>query len=192
LHDSTAQALAALSMNLSVLARETAPLPEERRRQVLADSAMLAEQVTSELRTTSYLLHPPLLDERGLPAALKWMVAGFSERSEIAVNLKIADEVERMPVEIETALFRVVQESLHNAHRHSGTKKVDIELAREGEGLVLEVRDYGCGLPTHSGEAIGVGISGMKERLLQLGGTLKIESMDPGTRVVARLPVISS
>lgn len=189
LHDSTAQALAALSMNLSALARENAPLTEERRKQVLKESVFLAEQATSELRTTSYLLHPPLLDESGLPAALSWLVTGFAERSGIVVKLQIAEEVQRMPIEVETTIFRVVQESLHNVHRHSASKTAEIYLRKEGNELALEVRDHGSGLSRKPGEAMGVGISGMKERLLQLGGTLEIEPNNPGIAVVARLPL---
>jgi signal transduction histidine kinase len=176
-------------MNLSALAREATPLSEERRKHVLKDSVALAEQATSELRTTSYLLHPPLLDERGLPAALGWLVNGFAERSGIEVELEVAEDIERMSIEEETAIFRVVQESLHNVHRHSGSKTVNIQLRRDGSGLVLEVRDRGNGLTPQPGEAIGVGISGMKERLLQLGGTLDIESNHPGMAVIARLPI---
>lgn len=192
LHDSTAQALAALSMNLSALARENAPLSEERRKQVLMDSVALAEQAAGELRTTSYLLHPPLLDERGLPAALGWLANGFAERSGIEVKLELAEDIERMSIEEETAIFRVVQESLHNVHRHSGSKTVSIQLRRDGSGLVLEVRDRGHGLTLPPGEALGVGIAGMKERLLQLGGTLEIESNHPGMAVIARLSTTQS
>jgi PAS domain S-box-containing protein len=188
LHDSTAQALAALTMNLAALAREAKPLSEQRRKQLLNDSLALAEQATSELRTTSYLLHPPLLDESGLLAALNWLANGFSERSGIEVKVEIVGDIERQPCEVETALFRVVQESLHNVHRHSGSEVVLIRLRMEGDDLVLEVRDRGNGVPQQLGDAIGVGISGMRERLLQLGGTLTIESNNPGTAVIARVP----
>jgi PAS domain S-box-containing protein len=189
LHDSTAQALAALCMNLSALARQNPPLTPERQQQVLADSVSLAEQATSELRTTSYLLHPPLLDERGLPAALAWLISGFSERSGVKVKVEISPELQRLPIEVETALFRVVQESLHNVHRHSGSKTVEVRLSSSETELMLEVRDHGGGLPVDQGEALGVGIAGMRERLLQLGGTLVIESNDPGAAVIARLPI---
>lgn len=189
LHDSTAQTLTALSMNLSALAREESPLPEARRRQLLEDSMVLAERATGELRTTSYLLHPPLLDERGLASALRWFTEGFAQRSKIEVKLVIAPEVERMSPEVETAIFRVVQESLHNAHRHSGSKKVEIRLnVKDGE-LVLEVRDWGCGMKPSREENPGVGIAGMKERMLQLGGKLVVASNDPGTAVIAHLPL---
>ncbi len=189
LHDSTAQSLAALSMNLSMLAREDAPLSEARRRQLLQDSMALADLATSELRTTSYLLHPPLLEESGLPAAIGWLVTGFSERSRIEVKLDITGEIERLPIEVETAFFRVVQESLHNVHRHSGSATAEIQLTRDETGLRLAVRDHGSGPPESLGEGIGVGIAGMKERMLQLGGMLTIEANHPGTTVIAWLPV---
>ena len=187
LHDSTAQALAALSMNLSALAREEPALSAERRKQVLAESILLADQVTGDLRTTSCILHPPLLDERGLPAALQWLARGFSDRSGIKVKLEIAPEIGRMAEEVELTLFRVVQESLHNIHRHSGSKTADIRLTRENGEVILEVRDRGTGLPAQNSEAPGVGIIGMRERLLELGGTLVIEPVHPGTAVRARL-----
>jgi PAS domain S-box-containing protein len=191
LHDSTAQSMAALAMNLSVLAREESSLTEDRRRQMLKDSIMLAEQATSELRTTAYLLHPPLLDERGLPAALRWFAEGFSARSGIVVRLELAPALQRLAPDVETAIFRVVQESLHNVHRHSGSKSVDINLGTKPGELILEVRDRGRGLARETAELPGVGIAGMKERLLQLGGTLTVEAKHPGTSVVARLPIFS-
>jgi PAS domain S-box-containing protein len=187
LHDSTAQSLAALAMNLSALSREDSPLTPARRQQLLLDSTQLAEHATSELRTTSYLLHPPLLDERGLCAALSWFISGFSKRSGVEVKLEIAPEVERLDVNVETALFRVVQESLHNVHRHSGSGTCEVHLGLEDGQLVLEIRDFGRGLPPGTGDALGVGISGMKERLHQIGGTLTITPQQPGTSVVARL-----
>ena len=189
LHDSTAQTLAALSMNLTVLAREAAPVPEARRRELFQDSIGMLEQATVELRTTSYLLHPPLLEERGLPAALGWLATGFSERSGIEVKLVIAPEVERQSEEVETAFFRVVQESLHNVHRHSGSKTVHIQISRSDTELILAVRDRGSGPPPPARDLLGVGIAGMKERLQQLGGTLTIEPNHPGTAVIARLPL---
>ncbi len=191
LHDSTAQTMAALAMKLSTLAREESPLSPERRNQVLEESLALAEQVTSELRTTSYLLHPPLLDERGLPAALGWLADGFEKRSGIKATLEIAPEIGRMPPEIETALFRVAQESLHNVHRHSGSQTVVVRLARKNGGLRLEVRDRGSGPPALAGDGLGVGIAGMRERLLELGGTLAIEPNHPGTAVIAQLSIHS-
>ncbi|HYR57612.1 MAG TPA: ATP-binding protein, partial [Chthoniobacteraceae bacterium] len=147
------------------------------------------EQVASELRTTSYLLHPPLLDERGLPAALRWLVDGFEKRSGIKVTLEIGANIERLPREIETAFFRVAQESLHNVHRHSGSKTALVRLARKNGALRLEVRDRGSGPPSQAGDGLGVGIAGMRERLHELGGTLEIEANHPGTAVIAQLPV---
>jgi PAS domain S-box-containing protein len=189
LHDSTAQAIAALAMNLAALAREDPPLSGERRRQLLRDSLSLAEHASVELRTTSYLLHPPLLDERGLPAALRWFADGFSSRSSIRLSLDLAPNVGRMPAEVETALFRVAQESLHNIHRHSGSETAEIRLSVAGDVVSLEVRDWGRGLPSPAGELVGVGVAGMRERLLQIEGTLTIEQADPGTRIVARVSI---
>ncbi len=187
LHDSTAQALAALSMNLAALAREDSPLPAERRRQLLQDSAVLADQATSELRTTSYLLHPPLLDERGLRSALGWFIDGFTKRSSIAVKLDVAADFPRLPTDIETTLFSVAQEALHNVHRHSGSDVASLSLALERGVVRLEIRDRGRGVESPLPE--GVGIAGMRERLLQFGGALEVEPANPGTRVTALLPL---
>jgi len=189
LHDSTAQALAALSMNLAALARESSPLPEERRRQLLQDSVALAEQATTELRTTSYLLHPPLLDERGLRSALGWFIDGFTKRSSIRVTLEVAADFARLPADIETALFSVAQEALHNVHRHSGSTAASLSLARETGVVRMEIRDWGCGVATPLAEAVGVGIAGMRERLLQFGGTLEVRAAEPGTRVIGQVPM---
>ncbi|HEX8295798.1 MAG TPA: PAS domain S-box protein [Chthoniobacteraceae bacterium] len=189
LHDSTAQTLAALCMNLAVLAREDPPPSDLRRRQILADSQELAERATTELRSTSYLLHPPLLDERGLAAALRWYVEGFADRSKIDVQLEVSANLGRLQPQVEMTLFRVVQESFLNVLRHSGSSTVSIVLKEEDALIVLEIRDRGRGLPPpQESEALGVGIAGMKERLLQLGGRLVIQPNHPGTAVIALLP----
>lgn len=187
LHDSTAQAVAAISMNLAALSREGSPLSEQRRQKLLRDSLALAEQATGDLRTTSYVLHPPLLDERGLSAALRWLADGFSTRSGIPVALEVAQGLGRMSIAVETALFRVAQESLHNVHRHSGSDRAEIRIHFAGDQVSLEVRDWGRGLRVPAGELLGVGVAGMRERLLQLGGTLTIAPAEPGIRVVARV-----
>jgi signal transduction histidine kinase len=189
LHDSTAQTMAALSMQLSALAREDPPPSEARRRQLLADCRALADEATSELRTTAYLLHPPLLEERGLAAAITWFISGFAERSGLKVKLEIATDFARLPTDVETAIFRIVQESLHNVHRHSGSSRAEVSLTRREHSVVLKVRDYGRGPSAASAGELGVGIVGIRERLLQLGGTLAIEPADPGMVVLARLPV---
>ena len=189
LHDSTAQTIAGLAMTLAVLdERDGTRLTPARRHELIAESRELADSATRELRTLSYLLHPPLLDEMGLTAALRWFVEGFVKRSGIQVSLKIAPDIERLSSPLETALFRVVQESLVNVHRHSQSPTAAIRLAHDEGWIELEIRDHGRGLPPKVEDQLGVGISGMKERLLQLGGSLTIESNANGTVVLARIP----
>jgi signal transduction histidine kinase len=153
----------------------------------------LIEELSTEIRTLSYLLHPPLLDESGLGSALSWYTEGLTARSKIAVDLQVAPEVGRLHPDLETAIFRVVQECLTNIHRHSGSPTATIRIARENGAVRVEVADQGKGLVAEkSAENLkaraGVGLRGMHERVRQLGGTLEIGSNDPGTRVVAVLP----
>jgi signal transduction histidine kinase len=162
---------------------------------VLAETLDLSEQCLQQVRTLSYLLHPPLLDEMGLPSALRWFAKGFSERSNIDVRVQLIEDSDvPLPREIATALFRVAQEALSNVHRHSGSATALITLHRR-EGVVrLEIADRGHGLnkPIDARDdvgTIGVGISGMRVRLEQLGGRLDIESGESGTRVVASVPL---
>jgi PAS domain S-box-containing protein len=190
LHDSTAQSLAALAVNLSLLNQHHKSLSAEKRAHLLADGLQLAESIGSDLRTHAYLLHPPLLDERGLPAALRWLAEGFAARSGIAVDLKLAPDMERLPEQVELTIFRVVQESLSNIHRHSRSAAAWLRLMQAGGWVEIEVRDAGRGLPREAGECLGVGIAGMRERVAQLGGTLLIESKPTGTTVLARIPIL--
>jgi signal transduction histidine kinase len=155
----------------------------------------MVDQCLAEMRTLSYLLHPPLLDEIGLAPALRWYVNGFTRRSGIAVSLHISEEIGRLPSDIETAFFRVIQESLGNVHRHSGSKTAAIKLRRTREDVVLTISDSGAGIgttsPGQSGEEIrslGVGIAGMSARLRQLGGKLEVRSSQRGTTVRAVVP----
>lgn len=189
LHDSTAQSLAALAVNLSLLNHHAANLSEEKRTTLLADGLDLAETIGRELRTHAYLLHPPLLDERGLPAALRWLAEGFSTRSGIAVDLDLSPHLSRLPEQVELTVFRVVQESLSNIHRHAKSPTVRITLGQKGRMVLLEVRDAGTGLPKAPEDCIGVGIAGMRERVAQLGGTLKLETSPAGTTVAALIPL---
>jgi PAS domain S-box-containing protein len=193
LHDSTAHDLAAIAINLSLL--EGAGLDESARK-CLADTVSLAKQSSSEIRNLSYLLHPPLLDERGLDSALRWYTDGFAQRSGIAIKLDMPAEIGRLPQEIETALFRIVQEGLTNIHRHSSSPTARISLLRSSAGLALEVQDKGHGMPRDTSketrgtiEGMGVGIAGMRERLRQLGGRLEIDTNSHGTIVRATLPL---
>jgi PAS domain S-box-containing protein len=191
LHDSTAQMLTALLLNLNRLARTGKP--DESAQAVTAESIALVNQVHSEIRTLSYLLHPPLLDELGLAAALTWYADGFSERSGIKVTSEISPDFGRVDGSLETALFRVVQEGLGNVHRHSGSKIASVRLERSPTELVLTISDSGRGmrLSTEQNDrshSLGVGIAGMKARLKQLGGKLIIHSDVSGTRITAIVP----
>ena len=195
LHETTAQDLAALKMHLARLNRTAADL-DESERAALLESISLAEQSMTEVRTLSYLLHPPFLDEMGLVSALRWYATGFAERSDITVDLELPEIFERPPLDTETALFRIVQESLINIHRHAASQTASIRLQRDAETLVLAIEDRGRGIPDASlaqiirGEGgVGVGIAGMHERIEQLGGTLEITSGGHGTIVRARLPL---
>jgi signal transduction histidine kinase len=194
LHETTAQDLAALKMLLARVNR-TAALLSDSERSALTESIALAEQSMTAIRTLSYLLHPPFLDEKGLLSALRWYAAGFAERSGIKVDLELPGRLKRLPLDSETALFRIVQESLINIHRHAGSEAARIRLRRDAETIVLEIEDQGHGIPaalleriTSGRGVVGVGIAGMSERIGELGGRLEIESGDRGTIVRARLP----
>jgi signal transduction histidine kinase len=134
----------------------------------------------------SHLLHPPLLDEAGLQSAVRWYVEGFAERSKIEVDLHLDPGLGRLPAELETAMFRIVQECLTNIHRHSGSSFASIAVNREKHNVTLEIRDRGKGMPMPV--RAGVGIQGMGERVRQLGGKLEIESTSGGARVTAIFP----
>jgi signal transduction histidine kinase len=141
----------------------------------------------------SYLLHPPLLDERGLTAAVRWFADGFSQRSGVQVKLELPPDLERLPEEIEIALFRIVQEGLTNTHRHSGSSTATIRLMVDQNHVQLEMQDAGKGLPKPRSDGyvapLGVGITGMRERVKQLGGQMKMESDSQGTRIRVILPI---
>jgi two-component system NarL family sensor kinase len=195
LHETTAQDLAALKMHLARLSRTTMGLSDADHA-ALTESIELAERSMSGIRTLSYLLHPPFLDEAGLPSALRWYAAGFAARSGITVDLDLPSAFERLPQDVETTLFRVVQEALINIHRHADSGTASIRLRVDGQRLTLEVEDRGHGMPPEliaqlptGGGALGVGVAGMRERLMQLGGTLDIESSDRGTTVRAQIPL---
>jgi PAS domain S-box-containing protein len=189
LHETTAQDLAALKMNLASLARRGSLAGEDL--SLLEDSAALATEAMEDIRVLSYLLHPPLLDEVGLAAALRWYAKGFSQRSGVEVRLALLPTSERLPPAIETALFRVIQECLINIHRHSGSATAEVRLRRADGRLVLEVQDWGRGMAPgaelRSGE--GVGIAAMRERAQQLAGTLEVDSRPGGTTIRATVPL---
>jgi signal transduction histidine kinase len=192
LHDITAQNLAVLRMNLSRISRFAVD-PEIK--DSVAESIALTEQSIGEIRTFSYLLHPPLIDEAGLLPSLRWFARGFQERSGITVKLTAPEELDRLPSELETAVFRIVQEALTNIQRHSGSAVADIRLEKEPRSIRLEIEDKGHGLPAHLRDqqealmASGVGIAGIRQRVRELGGKMQIESEDRGTRIVVNLPI---
>jgi len=185
LHDATGQKLAAMAMYLSRTSESAASL-DSGARDSLAESVTLLDRVVEEVRTLSYLLFPPLLDERGLASALRWYVDGFTQRSGMHVNLDVSPDLQRLPQEIETVVFRIVQEGLTNAHRHSESSTAAIRLQVDSAGVTLEVRDAGKGLPSQ--RAAGVGIPGMRERVNHLGGRMDIESATDGTTIRVTLP----
>jgi two-component system, NarL family, sensor kinase len=195
LHDSTSQYLAALTMNLDMVDGTSKAL-DARSRRALAESRSLAEQCSRDVRTFACLLHPPLLDELGLVAAVCWYAEGFTKRSGIQVVMDLA-EVERLPRPIETALFRVVQESLTNVHRHASTTAASIRLSTTADAVALEIQDHGRGLrdPLAQPQAavlpatLGFGIQGMRERIRQLDGTFDIAFTDRGTTVRVSVPL---
>jgi signal transduction histidine kinase len=200
LHDSVGQTLAALAMNLSSVGADIERFMKTSR--VIADSTALVNDMSTDIRTISYLLHPPLLDEAGLSSALSWYTKGFSERSKIEVSLELPDDFGRLPSELETAVFRVVQECLTNIHRHSESQVAKVRIMQADKCVRIEVRDKGKGIPPDKYATLvsapsgtpGVGIRGMRERLRQLGGSLEIhcEGKGKGTTVIARLPIVSA
>jgi signal transduction histidine kinase len=187
LHDSTAQSLSALEMNTSLL---ESMATDEKTRKLAAETAAISRQVCQELRNISYLLHPPLLDEKGLVFAIRWFADGFTKRNSIPVFLDFPEDFPRLGAEEETALFRIVQEALSNIYRHAGATKAWITLWREEDGKVaLEIRDNGEGLPEgfSFNTSVGVGLAGMRERMKQLGGALEVDSSPYGVSVKCRL-----
>lgn len=192
LHDSTAQALSALEMNTSLL-EASATDPNSRR--IAGETRAISRQVCQELRNISYLLHPPLLEEKGLLFAIRWFADGFTKRNNIPVFLDIPDNFPRLPSDEETALFRIVQEALSNIYRHAGATKAWITLRRGEDGEVaMEIRDNGEGLPEGFSfdTSVGVGLAGMRERMKQLGGSLEVDSSPYGVSVKCRLGKVAS
>ena len=195
LHDSTAQTLSALSLNLALLEQVARPSLDERAAQAIQESLELARQASRELRTFSFLLHPPVLDEAGLPQALRWYIEGFSQRTSVQVDFEVSPpEFERLSPDVETTLLRIVQESLTNVYRHSGSKVAGVRVVKGSSAITLRVWDEGKGLvQTLDGSegtaSLGVGILGMRERVQQLGGTMEVHSNHPGTVIEVVLPL---
>ena len=193
LHDSAGQILTALGMTLGRLAQHTS----KDRTQFSSDveeGQQLVRELSQEIRTTSYLLHPPLLDESGLSEALLWYIRGLKDRSGLDITLQISDDFGRLSHEMELVIFRIVQECLTNVHRHSGSKSAEISVCRDAQNVSLEVRDRGKGMSREELTQLqsrggGVGIRGMRERVLQLGGEMTITSEGRGTTISVTLPV---
>src|SRR6266852_4705370 len=189
LHDSAGQTLAALGMTFARLAEDAKHNPT----QLAAgfeDAQALVQDLTQEIRTASYLLHPPLLDESGLSSALDWYVQGLAERSGLEIDLKIGEEVERLPPEMELVIFRLVQECLTNIHRHSGSETAMIRISREADRVHVLIWDDGKGMSQDrlaeiQSKGSGVGIRGMRERVRQFQGELTVESNALGTTISA-------
>jgi two-component system, chemotaxis family, CheB/CheR fusion protein len=187
LHDSTGQKLVALKLSLESSRKST--------NGQRAQEVQLVDDILQDIRTLSQLLHPPLLEEAGLLSATRWLVEGFSSRSGIKLTLNMSDGVDRLSPDVELALFRVIQESLNNIHRHSGATTAQLEVGKRDESLFLTIRDNGHGMPASldsEAATLGVGLLGMRERLSQLGGRLKIDSTDSGTTIEAEVPLTST
>jgi signal transduction histidine kinase len=191
LHDITGQELAVVIMQLMQVAKQQRMDAEAEKG--IADAASLVKKIEDEIRTLSYVLHPPLLDELGLCAALNWYADGFTKRSSIEVRVEVAQDLPRLTNEKEMALFRVVQEALTNVLRHSGSRKALIRVTFDHEAVVLTVEDEGKGIGRRrlgkAAQEHGVGIAGMRERLQQLGGGLEMRPLPKGTQVSARVPI---
>jgi signal transduction histidine kinase len=192
LHDSAGQLLAAIGMEAAAVALESDHLTPEAAAS-LSNIESLVKQMTKDIRTMAHLLYPPLLDEVGLQSALKDYVKGFAERSGIQVSLDLPETIERLDRDCELSLFRIVQECLTNIHRHSGSKTAAIRIVRDDAAVVLDVRDEGGGMPAERLSEIqstgsGVGIRGMRERVLQFSGRMSIESDGSGTRIRVEIP----
>lgn len=200
LHDSAGQYLAALGMSLEAARQHAKRLPDgvaqQEVMQKLDEASEMTRTCSSEIRTLSHLLHPPLLEELGLISAINWYVEGFATRGDVQVNLQMPPKLKRVGDDIELALFRVLQECLTNIHRHSGSKTATVKVEADEHRASLEVSDQGTGIPKALDDSRsagrkrpGIGISGMRERLKDLGGTLEIDSSEHGTTVRAIIPL---
>ncbi len=191
LHDSVGQLLVALSMNQSQMLNDPQITPGTA--ELIKENASFVSQLSAEIRTISHLLHPPLLDEVGLGAGLRGFIEGFCDRSKLNVELEISPNLPRFQPDLETAIFRIVQECLTNIYRHSGSDRAVVRLLTAESGIRLEVRDFGTGTAPHTIQNLqsGVGLRGMHQRVRQLRGTLEITSAQPGVRVVAMFPLYS-
>jgi PAS domain S-box-containing protein len=195
LHDSTGQSLAALVIHLSAVSTRISQI-DAAAAEMLREAIDLSQKASDETRTLSYLLYPPTLDHAGLRSALEWYIDGFTQRSKVKVELEVAIGRERLAEIVERTLFRIVQESLTNIFRHSGSDTASVRISRRAGIVRMEVADNGKGIPddvlaalNSSGGRLGVGIRGMRERIRQLGGWLQVKSQPGGTTIISSLPV---
>jgi two-component system, NarL family, sensor kinase len=192
IHDGLGQELAAAKMILDgILAKDSSP----GMRQASLDASQLVDRAIQQVRTISHLLHPPLLDEVGLVSALRWFLEGLSDRSGIKVTLEIEPpDLPRMRSELETAIFRIVQEALTNMFRHSGARNGIVRMAEREGTIYVTVRDDGKGIEEQvvqlRPESVGVGIGGMRQRVTELGGSLRLANANPGTIVEVVIPSV--
>ncbi len=190
LHDSLGQDLTAAKISIDMLVQENKVVSPH-----LREARSLVDRCISDTRTLSHLLHPPLLDEAGFASAAKWYVEGFGQRSGIATQLNLPEQIHRLPTRMETALFRILQEALTNVHRHSGSRAVQVRVSLDKVRVVLTVRDFGTGVAREILDRfwktgnVGVGLAGIRERLKELGGFLEIESNADGTLLKATIPI---
>jgi PAS domain S-box-containing protein len=191
LHDSAGQLITVLGMNLAGIAQRVGQNPSLS--ETVEDTQNLVQQLSREIRTTSYLLHPPLLDENGLSQAIHWYMQGLKERSDLDIELSIPENFGRLPADLELTIFRIVQEGLTNIHRHSGSKTATIRLSRSADSVLLRIEDHGNGISPEKLTAIraqrtGVGITGMRERVRHLKGVMDIQSNGTGATISVTFP----
>ena len=191
LHDSLGQYLAAAKINL-----DTMVFGGNDREDCFREVQQLIDRAITETRTLSHLLHPPLLDATGFASAATWYVEGFGKRSGIESTLTLPENLGRLPTKVETALFRIMQEALTNVHRHSGSRRVQVNVAADNTNAMLVVRDFGKGIPKdvldrfrQSGTSVGVGLAGIRERVKELGGAFELHSGRKGTTLKASIPI---
>jgi len=193
LHDSTGQKLSVLAMNLAMVQKELSS-SEKAARKMLSDCSSLTNDISEEVRTLSYVMHPPLLDECGLETSIQMYSRGINRRVGLQIELDIPRRLERLSEEAELAIFRIVQASLANIQLHSGSAKATVKIEHVTDGLAVTIRDQGRGIPSGvldrspMNKGVGVGIAGMRERVKYLGGRLEIESSVCGTQVRATIP----
>jgi signal transduction histidine kinase len=190
LHDGLGQELAAAKMMLHGIVQ---PHSEERRSQSAVEASQVIDRVIRQVRSMSHLLHPPLLDEVGLPSAIRWYLEGITQRSGIETELRLQpSEFPRLAPQLETAIFRIVQEALTNVFRHSGARRGCVSLVQQNGHLVLRVEDDGKGVGEQIAQlrpgSIGIGMGGMRERARELGGELRVLNANPGTIVEVSIP----